>query len=98
MTKVESLIIKTHKAAAALTAVPDSRIKKTLRQLADELINHSKLLLAANRKDVARQQTDDPKTDRLRLTEERLANISASIKQISRHAAIVPVPAGYCAS
>src|SRR6187551_856466 len=90
MSKVEALIIKTHKASSALSALPDSRIKKTLKMLADALINETRTILNANRKDLAKQHPDDPKTDRLTLTEERIENISKSIRQISR----LPNPSG----
>ena len=90
MSKVEALIIKTHKASSALSALPDSRIKKALKMLADALIDESRTILSANRKDLAKQHPDDPKTDRLTLTEERIENISKSIRQISR----LPNPSG----
>ena len=58
--------------------------------LADALINETRTILNANRKDLAKQHPDDPKTDRLTLTEERIENISKSIRQISR----LPNPSG----
>src|SRR5688500_17246852 len=84
MTKVEALIIKTHKASSTLSDIPDARIKKTVKMIADTLIQDKNAVLTANRKDLLKQDPNDPRTDRLRLTEERIVNISKSIKQISR--------------
>jgi glutamate-5-semialdehyde dehydrogenase len=90
MKKIEPLIIKTYKASVSLRNVKDSEIKKALRELADAIEAGRQKLLIANRKDVEKQDAEDPKTDRLRLNEERIKNIANSIRQISR----LPNPSG----
>jgi glutamate-5-semialdehyde dehydrogenase len=90
MKTVLSQIMKTHKASSSLRNTKDSVIRKTLLMLADELELQQRKLLNANKKDVSKQNPDDPKTDRLRLTGERIVNIARSIRQISR----LPNPSG----
>ena len=90
MKSITPLIIKTHKAAASLRSTKDSTIRKTLRMLADEVELQQGKILSANRKDLQKQAPDDPKADRLKLTEERIRNIANSIRQISR----LPNPSG----
>lgn len=90
MKSIESLIIKTHKAGAGLRRAGDAQIKKALKMLADELEKNTAAILKANSKDVARQKAEDPKTDRLLLTEERIKNIAAAIRNISK----LPNPSG----
>ena len=84
MSHVLGLIKKTYNAAPALRAVEDRQLKKILLMLADELESQQKILLKANSKDVARQNANDPKTDRLRLDEKRIKAIAGSIRKVSR--------------
>jgi glutamate-5-semialdehyde dehydrogenase len=90
MKTVLSEIIKTHKSSSSLRNTRDSVIRKTLLMLAEELEIQQRKLLNANKKDLSKQNPDDPKTDRLRLTTERILNIAGSIRQISR----LPNPSG----
>lgn len=90
MKSIEPLIIKTHKAAAGLRRASDTQVKKALRNLADALEENSARLLKANAKDVAKQDANDPKTDRLLLTEQRIKNIANAIRIISK----LPNPSG----
>lgn len=90
MKTVEDLIIKTYEAAVALRNLKDAQLKKTLRALADSLEENTTRILAANRKDIARQDPGNPKTDRLLLNKERISNIAASIRNISK----LPNPSG----
>lgn len=90
METVEQLIIKTHKASASLRKSDDKQIIKTLEMLADAVEANSVDILKANSADVSNQQTDDSRTDRLRLNEQRIKNIANSIRQVSR----LPNPAG----
>lgn len=52
--------------------------------IADELEKQQEALLKANRKDVAKQDPANPRTDRLRLDAQRINNIAASIRKVSR--------------
>ncbi|HEY6978970.1 MAG TPA: glutamate-5-semialdehyde dehydrogenase, partial [Chitinophagaceae bacterium] len=57
---------------------------------ADALEENSESLLKANAKDLAKQDKDNPRIDRLMLNEERIKNIAKSIRTISK----LPNPSG----
>ncbi len=84
MQTIEPLIIKTYKAAVVLRNCNDGQIKKTLRDLADALEANASIILKANKKDVAKQDVNDPRVDRLLLNEQRIKNIANSIRKISK--------------
>ena len=90
MKNIEPLIIKTYKAAAGLRNASDATIKKTLRQLADVLEEKTTTVLKANAKDVAKQDPNDPRTDRLILNEQRIKGIANAIRKVSK----LPNPTG----
>ena len=84
MNKIEPLIIKTWKAAVHLRRATDKQLKTTLLQMADELEKSSASILKANEIDVAKQDPDNPRTDRLLLNKQRITSIANSIRKISR--------------
>src|SRR3954471_6297042 len=90
MKRVESLIIKTYKGAAGLRNSSDVQVKRALKMLADEVENNAEVILKANNSDVQKQDAGDPRTDRLLLNKQRIANIAGSIRKISR----LPNPSG----
>jgi len=90
MQSIEPIIVKTYKAAVSLRKASDAQIKKALKMLAESLKQNSAALIKANDLDVAKQDANDPKTDRLRLNEQRIKGIANSIKKIST----LPNPAG----
>lgn len=90
MASVEEQIIRTYKASVSLRNAEDAKIISILKEFANEVEANCEIILKANRADVARQDPDDPKTDRLRLTEQRLKNIANSIRQVSD----LPNPSG----
>ncbi len=90
MTITEQLIQKTYEASFSLQRVPDSTIRRVLLQLAAAIERDKLFLLKANRKDLGRQDKDDPKYDRLMLNDARIMDIAGSIRQISK----LPNPAG----
>ena len=81
---IEPLIIKTYKAAVNLRNCNDAQIKKTLLDLAAALELNTTAVIKANKKDVAKQDINDPRVDRLMLNEQRIKNIANSIRKISR--------------
>lgn len=87
---IESLLQKTAQAAVLLRRTKDSVIKGALQQLADALEQHMASILRANKKDLAAQDPDNPRNDRLMLNEQRIKNIAASIRKISK----LPNPTG----
>jgi glutamate-5-semialdehyde dehydrogenase len=90
MKSIKSLLIKTHKAGAALRNATDTQIKKTLLALADAAEKNNSPIIKANKKDVAKQPANDPKVDRLVLNEQRIKNIANAIRQIAK----LPNPSG----
>lgn len=60
------------------------QINQVLEALADALDHQQDLILQENRKDLDRMNSQDPKYDRLQLTQERLAGIAQDIRQVAR--------------
>lgn len=90
MNKVENQILQTYEAAISLRNQKDSQLKKLLKAIATGIEVNTSSILSANRKDIARQYPDNPKTDRLLLNEERIRQIIVSIRNISG----LPNPSG----
>ncbi len=90
MQPVEPLIIKTYKAAIDLRNCTDKKIKAALQSIAEGLLQNAGTVLKANAKDLAKQDSDNPRNDRLMLNEQRIQNIAKSIRNISK----LPNPAG----
>ncbi|MFT3701862.1 MAG: glutamate-5-semialdehyde dehydrogenase [Agriterribacter sp.] len=84
MSSTITLIKKAYNAAPLLRAADERQLKKVLLTIADELEKQSDTILKANKKDVARQDAANPRTDRLMLNEERIKNIANSIRKVSR--------------
>jgi glutamate-5-semialdehyde dehydrogenase len=87
---VINLLKKTHKASGSIRGASDAQIQKMLRALAAELLLNTKQLILANSKDLANQEADNPKNDRLLLNEQRIKNIAASIQKVVK----LPDPTG----
>jgi len=90
MSEVLSLIQKTHKASVQLRRVNDEQIQKMLLMLADALEKNSQHILEANKKDLAKQDSANPRNDRLMLNEQRVVNIANAIRNVSQ----LPDPCG----
>jgi glutamate-5-semialdehyde dehydrogenase len=90
MQSIEPLLIRTHKAAASLRNAADEQIIKALQMLADAVEANIAAILEANKLDVSKQDANDPRTDRLRLNEQRIVSIANSIRQVS----LLPNPSG----
>lgn len=68
----------------------DDQRNEALNAVADAVEREVSVLLAANAKDLARMDQDNPMYDRLQLTEDRLLGIAADM----RHVATLPSPLG----
>ena len=90
MQPVEPLIIKTYKAAIDLRNSTDKQIKKALQSIADGLLENAGKVIKANAKDLAKQDPENPRNDRLMLNEQRIQTIAKSIRNISK----LPNPSG----
>lgn len=90
MKSIQPLIIKTWEASIQLRRATEKQLKDALRGLADALEKNSATLIRANKKDLAKQDPNNPRNDRLLLNEQRIRNIAQSIRTISK----LPDPAG----
>lgn len=90
MNKVDRIIKLTYESSFHLQAAPNGLIKKVLQRMAVLLEENTAPLLKANQKDLLRQDPDDPKNDRLLLTEARIQGIARAIRSV----ASLPCPAG----
>lgn len=90
MNNVNRLIKATYEASFHLQAAEDRGIKKLLQRMAALLEENRAAVLKANAKDLAKQDPDDPKNDRLLLNEQRIKSIAKAIRAIAN----LPCPAG----
>jgi glutamate-5-semialdehyde dehydrogenase len=88
--KIQSLILRTHRAAAALRRASDKQVKMALKELASLLVSRQAALLRANAKDLTRQDPNSPRKDRLLLNVARIEAIASSLLKVSR----LPDPSG----
>lgn len=77
-------------ASRELALLNDNVINQILNAVADAAIAETPFILSENEKDLARMDKNDPKYDRLKLTEERLKGIAAD----TRNVATFPSPLG----
>ncbi|MCR4620170.1 MAG: glutamate-5-semialdehyde dehydrogenase [Paludibacteraceae bacterium] len=80
------------RAADFLTGVKEPEINALLLKLADEVedAKNASVILAANKKDLARMEKSNPNYDRLQLTEKRLSDIANDMRKV----ATLPMPTG----
>lgn len=81
---------KVRVAGRSLIRMSEERVNEILLAVAEETLIQAANILEENEKDLARMSPDDPKYDRLKLSETRLAAIAADI----RHVAALPTPLG----
>ena len=80
---IEKLLHETAAAAKQLVALPDERVVKILRLVADALEAHQEEVLEANAEDLQRMDPANPKYDRLKLTADRVAAIAHDMRNVS---------------
>lgn len=76
-------IIKARQAAPLLVHVGNETNRKVLLDLADRAEANIANLLSANTLDLNRMPKDDPRYDRLMLTEDRIKGIAADLRQVA---------------
>lgn len=81
---------QTRAAGRQLPLVSDTTLQAVLLDLADATLANTPELLAENRKDLDRMDPSDPKYDRLKLTEQRLADIAGDLRNVAH----LPSPLG----
>ncbi len=84
------LLEQTQLASAAVRALTDDQKQHLLHRLADLVLENQAMILRENQLDLDRMADDDPKKDRLRLDEKRLAALAESVRAI----AALPDPSG----
>lgn len=77
-------------ASRKLALLTDEQINRILNAVADAVMTRSPYILAENEKDLARMDKENPKYDRLKLTEERLEGIAGDLRNV----ATLPSPLG----
>ena len=80
---IEKLLHETAVAAKQLVALPDERVVKILRLVADALEAHQEEVLEANAEDLQRMDPANPKYDRLKLTADRVEAIAHDMRNVS---------------
>ncbi len=90
MTPITPLLQATQQAAASVRRLSPAKKTDLLNRLADVLAAHTAEIVAENRKDLDRMPESDPKYDRLKLTKDRVADLSKSLREV----AVLPDPAG----
>ena len=70
-------------ASRTLHLLNKNLINSVLLDLADALIEHKNEVIQANQKDLDRMAADDPKYDRLMLTDDRLESIAQEIRNVA---------------
>ena len=80
---IQEQLREASKATLSLGALPDERICLVLRDTARALRERMPEVLHANQEDLARMDPANPKYDRLRLTEERLAGMAGDMEQVA---------------
>ena len=84
------LLQQTLAASRQLVTLDDAAINRILTDTASALLSRQAEVLAANAEDLRRMDPANPKYDRLKLTEERLAGIAGDMKNV----ASLPSPLG----
>ncbi|GAB3887997.1 glutamate-5-semialdehyde dehydrogenase [Spirosoma agri] len=90
MTPITPLLQATQQASAVVRRLSSEQKTDLLNRLADVLAAHTAEIITENQKDLDRMPESDPKYDRLKLTEARIADLSTSLRAV----AVLPDPAG----
>nr|WP_319998857.1 glutamate-5-semialdehyde dehydrogenase [uncultured Draconibacterium sp.] len=82
--KIEQQLKKTLDASRKLNLVNDDQVKQLLLELANAARAKSDFILSENHKDLDRMDPQDPKFDRLKLSEERIEGIASDMENVAR--------------
>jgi glutamate-5-semialdehyde dehydrogenase len=89
MQTIQPLLEKAQQAGVSIRTLPDEKKQALLLQLAAVILDHSDAIVAENKKDLDRMPDEDPKKDRLLLTDTRIRGLASSLEDI----AALPDPA-----
>lgn len=90
MTNLTDTFRQARAASKELALLPDRRVNEILQAVADTIVERTPWLLEANAQDLALMDEANSLHDRLKLTTERLADIAADMRNVSR----LPSPLG----
>ena len=79
------------RASRELALLSDKQRNDILNAVADAIVNHKERILKANSEDLAKMDKANPLYDRLQLTEKRLEDIAADMRNV----ATLPTPLGH---
>jgi glutamate-5-semialdehyde dehydrogenase len=88
--KIEKQLQNVLAASRKLNLVEAETVNKVLFELANQARKNCEFILNENQKDLERMNPQDPKYDRLKLTEERIKGIAADIENVAN----LPSPVG----
>jgi glutamate-5-semialdehyde dehydrogenase len=88
--KIEKQLKNVLAASRKLNLVEAEKVNKVLFELANQARKNCEFILNENQKDLERMDPQDPKYDRLKLTEERIKGIAADIENVAN----LPTPVG----
>jgi len=75
---------KAQQASRAIAGLDKNTINQILLDVAEAAIANTQTLLTENKKDLDRMDAADPKYDRLKLTEQRIADIAAEMRNVAK--------------
>ena len=80
---IQEILTQAKEASRVISSLSDHMISKVLLQVADAIDANTRYILNANKEDLFRMTQDDPKSDRLKLTAERIAGITADMRAVA---------------
>lgn len=83
MNTLSSILAQAKTAKYSLNRLDDGTIRQVLVSVAIETVKQTNALLDANKKDLDRMDTSDPKYDRLKLTEARIKAIAQDMQNVA---------------
>ncbi|TXK52054.1 glutamate-5-semialdehyde dehydrogenase [Pontibacter qinzhouensis] len=78
------LFEQTRKASRQLVSLQAEEVNAILRAVAEAAVAKTPMLISENEKDLARMSHDDPKYDRLKLTEKRIQDIANDMLNVAK--------------
>jgi len=88
--EISQIFKDVQKASRSLGLIAADKVNVVLLDLAEEAIRQTPIILTENQKDLERMSPEDPKYDRLKLTEKRIDDIATDIRNV----ASLPSPLG----
>ena len=80
---LESIFKSVQEASRKLSLLKEEKVNQILTSLADKTEKNTAKIIAENRKDLERMPENDPKYDRLKLTEQRIRDIANDLRNVA---------------